>query len=194
MQYWESMLTKWGFDDGTTVPDGVEVYRDVYLKTVNRLAEKHGSSQRFVPYDRDGIHNPCLVVLVPCDWFKTSYLPSQAGNERWQSADDDALDRVEIPLGQMDEEMRTALAEAHDRDIDLFVEVTTTVGLAFEDFLDDLYSDPGDANDAAETAEAVPPATEPATQPAEEPASQPAEEPASQPAESPNDETMTKLE
>lgn len=62
MRYWEDMQDKWGFSDGNAIPEGIEVYRDVYVRVVNRLATRFGSKYRAAPYDRGGVHNWCLIV------------------------------------------------------------------------------------------------------------------------------------
>jgi hypothetical protein len=43
MRYWDNMRTKYGFNDGGAVPDGAEIYRAVYIRAVNQLAEQLSS-------------------------------------------------------------------------------------------------------------------------------------------------------
>lgn len=65
MMYFEDMSSKWGFNDGEAVPPGAAVYRKVYVLVMNTLLKKHNSLVRLVAYDRGGVHNWCLVLLVP---------------------------------------------------------------------------------------------------------------------------------
>lgn len=70
MMYFEEMETKWGFNDGNSVPDGATVYRKVYVLALNKLLEKHNSNVRVVAYNRDGVHNFCLICRVTAEEFK----------------------------------------------------------------------------------------------------------------------------
>ena len=67
MLYWDEMRSKWGFNDGSSIPSDAEPRRDVYIKAVNVLAEKLNSNYRVAPYNRLGMHNWCLIVNVPKD-------------------------------------------------------------------------------------------------------------------------------
>ena len=134
MRFWDEMLTKYGFGDGDSIPDGIGLYRDVYLKVVNKLAELKGSGHRYVPYDRNGVHNFYLICLVPAEWFDTVYLPQQTDSHVWQSADD-SLGKVEIPDNEQDAQMREAISDAVDLQLDQYLDVTVMVLPEFEDFL-----------------------------------------------------------
>ena len=57
------MRTKYGFNGGGAVPDGAEIYRAVYIRAINKLAEQLGSRVRAVAYDRAGVHNWCLILF-----------------------------------------------------------------------------------------------------------------------------------
>ena len=76
MKYWEEYQSKWGFGDGdASPPDAVQV-RAVYVHAFNTLARLAGISQRLLPYDRPGMHNPWVVFTVPA-----ATLPVIAGND-----------------------------------------------------------------------------------------------------------------
>lgn len=64
MRYWEDMSSKYGFSDGGAIPPDAEACREVYIKVVNGLLRKNGSKCRVIPFDRDGIHNPILYLVV----------------------------------------------------------------------------------------------------------------------------------
>ena len=137
MKYWDEFLTKWGFSDGKSIPDGAEFYRDVYLKTVNKLAEFKGSIHRYVPYDRDG-DNCYLICLVPAEWFDTVYLPQQAGHELWQSAENNDLGQVELRDEDRDSPMWDAISDANDLNLDDYLVTTVVVDDLFEGFFENL--------------------------------------------------------
>ena len=134
-RYWDDFQTKWGFGDGNSIPDGAGIYRDVYLKVVNELARRNGSRHRYVPFNRPGVHNYYLVILVPGQWFEEVYLPSQAGQEIWQAADDDVLNQYEVPEKERDTAMRDAVAKASELYLDQYLDVTVSVAPEFKEFL-----------------------------------------------------------
>lgn len=63
MRYWDEMTSKYGFNDGESIPEGIEIYRDIYIRTVNKLASGYGSKVRAYGYDRPGVHNWCMVLF-----------------------------------------------------------------------------------------------------------------------------------
>lgn len=74
MQYWDDMRDKFGFNDGEAIPAGAELYRDVYLRAVNLLLEQEKSQVRAVRYDRPGVHNGCMILLVTATWYNKVYV------------------------------------------------------------------------------------------------------------------------
>lgn len=67
MRYWDDMNDKYAFGDGGSVPPDAWACRSAYVLAVNGLAELRGSLQRVVGFDRGGVHNPCLILMVPAD-------------------------------------------------------------------------------------------------------------------------------
>ena len=63
MKYWEDMSSKYGFSDGGAIPPDAEACREVYIKVLNGLLCKNGSKCRVIPFDRGGIHN-CIMFLI----------------------------------------------------------------------------------------------------------------------------------
>lgn len=63
LPYLDDMFTKFGFNDGDDVPDGIERLRKLYIDGINRYAERLGSQFQAVPYDRPGMHNWCLILF-----------------------------------------------------------------------------------------------------------------------------------
>lgn len=135
MQYWDEMNNKYGFGDGSAYPAGVELYRDVYVKTVNKLAENRNSDLRIVPFDRAGVHNYCLWMVVPKEWFETVYLPKQKPGEQWEGVDFKDLPNPDEPEPEPDAELETAIEEAMGLDLDSFVEVNPVLAEGFTEFL-----------------------------------------------------------
>lgn len=135
MQYWEEMNNKYGFGDGSAYPAGVELYRDVYLKTVNKLAENRNSDLRIVPFDRGGVHNFCLWMVVPKEWFETVYLPKQKPGEQWEGAEWNDIPNADEPEPEPDEQLEAAIEDAMGMDLDSFVEVNPKLAEGFTEFL-----------------------------------------------------------
>lgn len=128
MQYWGEMESKWGFSDGEAYPAGVVLYRDLYVKTVNRLAEKNGSEVRVVPFDRGGLHNTIMRINVSKSWYEEEYLPKQTGQFF------DAVEKVPVQV-EIDDAMGKSIEEAMEMGVDDFVVVNPTVDQEFENFL-----------------------------------------------------------
>lgn len=123
MRFWDDMLDKYGFADGEAVPDGAEVYRAVYIRAVNVLAEQLGSGVRAVAYDRPGVHNWCLVLF-----HRFSDLEAQGICVYALHVETDA---AEV---EPDEAMDEAIRQAHLVDLDSFVEVKVNISEEFADF------------------------------------------------------------
>ena len=135
MRYWEEMQSKWGFNDGEAIPEGVEHYRTVYIRAVNRLAEQLNSQVRAVAYNRCGLHNFCLVLFhnltdlvdVPVEQY---------------------TEHMDIPAAvvEPDEAMREAIWQAETWHLDELLEVTVAIDPGLEAFLNELK--PGDPPEA----------------------------------------------
>ena len=125
MQYWYEMDSKWGFADGSAYPAGIEIFRDVYIQTVNKLAEKHGSAVRVVPFDRGGCHNYCLWITVEKGWFEENYKGQPITSCPKAAKKDDAFEK--------------AVEEAMEIGVDEFVIVDPKIDKeAFDLFLSDI--------------------------------------------------------
>jgi hypothetical protein len=70
MRYWQDFNDKYGFGDGGSTPPDAEACREAYIKVINGLAEKRGSKVRVVAYDRPGVHNGILVLMIPAKRLK----------------------------------------------------------------------------------------------------------------------------
>jgi hypothetical protein len=129
MRYWDEMRTKYGFNDGGAVPDGVEVYRAVYIRAVNQLAEQLGSCVRAAAYDRAGVHNWCLILF-----YDVNDLAGRTPDELAEPLDvsgEEVLDP--------DEPMDEAIQQVYLLDLDSFVQVSVDLSDNFADFVAALY-------------------------------------------------------
>ena len=62
MKYWHEFTNKYGFGDGSAIPEEAPHYRKVYVEELNRRFEEAGTDSRVVEYDRPGCHNWCLIL------------------------------------------------------------------------------------------------------------------------------------
>ncbi len=62
---WDDFTDKWGFSDGNGVEQRDFEARAIIISKLNGLPEFKGSNVRAVAYDRPGVHNPCLIILLP---------------------------------------------------------------------------------------------------------------------------------
>jgi hypothetical protein len=60
---WEDFTEKYGFGDGETVEGRDFRARKRLVAMLNKLPAMKGL--RAVEYDRPGLHNPCLIVVLP---------------------------------------------------------------------------------------------------------------------------------
>ena len=67
MKYWEEFQSKWGFADGDAIPPDARACREVYIREINKLAKRKGSSVRLLAYDRPGMHNCYLILRVDAE-------------------------------------------------------------------------------------------------------------------------------
>ena len=127
MQYWEEMQSKWGFNDGNSIPAGAEVYRTVYIQAVNRLAEQLNSTMRAVAYNRMGMHNYCLILFHNVKDLKDVPLEQY-------------IDHVDIPaeVVEPDEAMDDAIGYAHDAQLDSWLHVSVEIDPDLDDYLEQL--------------------------------------------------------
>lgn len=129
MRYWDDMRTKYGFNDGGAVPNWAEVYRAVYIRAVNQLAQQLGSGVRATVYDRAGVHNWCLILF-----YSVNDLSGRTPDELAEPLDLSA-DEVLEP----DEAMDEAIRQAYLLDLDSFVQVSVDLSDDFADFVAALY-------------------------------------------------------
>jgi hypothetical protein len=117
MMYFDEMQTKYGFNDGDSMPQGIDAYRSVYVQALNHLLEQYGSSVRLEAYDRPGMHNSCLILRIP------------AVPPTHQDAN--------APEPPCDDAYYNALCDAQEMDLDDYIRVEVHID---QDSLDDFLS------------------------------------------------------
>src|SRR6266446_4730130 len=129
MKYYDEMIEKYGFDDGQSEPDGVDLYREAYVVAMNHLLDKHGSAIRVMAWNRMGLHNGCMIVFVPLEFFKTlEEHVIRKGLAQWSGKE------PEYPMP--DDAYVAAYEEAMTLDFDDYVHVDVVFDIdGLEDFL-----------------------------------------------------------
>ena len=117
MRYWNDMSSKFGFNDGEGIPQGITKYREVYILVMNALLKKHGSEIRMMAVDRGGCHNWCMIMpvrLKDVSKFK----------------DQDFLDVTKADVNEASDlgyGFSRAFCEAIDLNVDQFIEAETRI-------------------------------------------------------------------
>jgi len=62
---WDDFTSKYGFSDGETVENRDFRARKRLVRMLNRLPAMKDAQLRAIEYDRPGVHNPCLVIVLP---------------------------------------------------------------------------------------------------------------------------------
>jgi len=139
MKYWEDMCSKYGFGDGDAVPVEAALVRELYVRTVNLVAERNGSSTRAVCYDRPGCHNSVMIIFVDAVMFGTLTADQVEGKADLPEA---AFHTQEPPDGAWND----AVAECADMCLDDYIDVEVKLNPSFREFLEELKADGRSAN------------------------------------------------
>ncbi len=129
MQYWGDMNDKYGFNDGQAIPAEAEIARKVYVTALNAVAANKGSKVRAIAWDRPGVHNGCLIVMVALTFFNT-LSPGQVAGEVPVNLPD-----VREPN---DKAWRETVADCIDIGLDDYVVTTTVIAPEFAGFLESI--------------------------------------------------------
>jgi len=134
MKYWEDMCSKQGFSDGNCVPCDAELAREVYVSTVNIVAERNGSNTRAICYNRPGCHNSVMILFVDAAWFAALTASQVDGG--------DALPEEAIELAETrDQAWHDAVAECADMCLDDYIDVEVKLNPSFREFLEEMKAD-----------------------------------------------------
>lgn len=122
MMYFDDMQTKYGFNSGQTVPEGADLYRTLYITTMNTLLEKYGSNIRLMAFD--GFKNPILIVRVTKEMLgKATWPATEPRDEVWDLIKASGLED-EPPFDHAGNE---AESKAHEMMIDDLMEVKVSL-------------------------------------------------------------------
>jgi hypothetical protein len=138
LKYWNEFDSKWGFNDGQSIPEDAYEARRVYVQAVNTIANGLESSVRVVAWDRPGVHNPYLIVFFERDLLASLGDFDYARPEQWPLDVYRALEQAQEAIP--DEAMQDAIQRAEEDDLDQYVIVTVSIDPSFEDYLNDLIS------------------------------------------------------
>lgn len=127
MRFWEDMQSKWGFSDGDAIPTGIEAYRTVYIRAVNRLAEQLDSQVRAVAFNRAGLHNFCLILFHRVDDLKD--IPVKQYTEHVD---------IQADVVEPDEAMQEAVRQAYDLRLDEWIHVTVEIDPDLDEVIENL--------------------------------------------------------
>jgi len=94
---WADFASKFGFRDGETVEERDEKARSLVIVKLNSLPEFNQNRIRAVAYNRPGVHNWCLIILLPNPGNKTD---DQLLNE-WTA---NKIESTQLPDGNYDVE------------------------------------------------------------------------------------------
>ena len=127
MRFWEDMQSKWGFSDGEAIPAGIEDYRTVYIRAVNRLAEQLDSQVRAVAFNRAGLHNFCLVLFHRVDDLKD--IPVEQYTEHVD---------IRADVVEPDEAMQEAIWQAQEARLDDLLYITVEIDPDLDEVIQNL--------------------------------------------------------
>ena len=119
MIYFEDMLEKHGFSDGEAVVDSFFDHREVYLRIINALAARNGSTCRMIAWNRPGVHNCCTIVTVSVACFEALSLEARY---RDLSERPDSMEALES-----DDALNEAIETAREMSLDGLVVVKSKI-------------------------------------------------------------------
>ncbi len=105
--WWDDFTSKYGFSDGASLEYRDFQARKILVRNINRSRNFKMSELRAVEYDRPGVHNSCLVVVLP----NHAGLPDRQLLEMWHK---NALKEVSLPE-DMDFDIEEYVTDAYDK-------------------------------------------------------------------------------
>ena len=126
MKYLDDMLCKHGFDDGNSNAPWQRIYRRAYIVAINALAIKHKSRFRAVAFDRQGMHNSCMIAFadegVTRGWAVPDFYSGMAFSEACQLSSDAVLNCGDAAMDE-------AIAEAQAMNLDECVRISASLNI-----------------------------------------------------------------
>ena len=120
MRYFDDMTTRNGFASGNNVPADADVYRELYVSSINYFAEKFGSMYRAVA-SYGGKHDMWIVFVSLENLTNFGISIDQLG-----SYADYVPDVIDADIDFTDDAMSRAVAQVTSMDVDQYI-VTNTV-------------------------------------------------------------------
>ena len=103
---WNDFTTKYGFDDGAQTEGRDYRARDAIVEALNNLPAFKEGNIRAVGYDRPGMHNSCLILLLD---MGSGDMTDEELTKRYLTNED--IHEVDLPEG--DYELEEIIAEAY---------------------------------------------------------------------------------
>jgi len=132
MRYWAELTnTEQSFKDNELLSKHCYLYREIYIRTVNRIAEQLDSKVRAVAFD--GIPNHCQIIFHKLeDLNQSNIAPERYMDKNIQSIDE------EIEIVAPDTLMEISIHGAKSIEIDFLVNENGTIDQQFEGFIQSL--------------------------------------------------------
>jgi len=102
----DDFTSKWGFSDGEMTEERDFQGRDKLCELLNAREDVQENGIRVIPFDRPGLHNACmLVVLANEDGLTDEELLNRWGSDR--------IDEVSLPESVAPEDLCELICEAY---------------------------------------------------------------------------------
>jgi hypothetical protein len=103
---WEDFISKWGFNEGASTEGRDYEARALIVAELNEMTGVKAAKIRAVEYDRPGLHNSCLILILPNPQDNSDADQLSA----WKTSE---LEQVELPVS-VSELVNEIIAEAYD--------------------------------------------------------------------------------
>lgn len=78
----DDFRSKYGFGDGSTYEDRDFKARALIVKAINKLTAFKKAKVKAIEYDRSGMHNPCMVLLISAGVSEREWMAAGDGEAR----------------------------------------------------------------------------------------------------------------
>jgi hypothetical protein len=119
MRWLDEFQSKYGFNDGESIPNGAEAVREMFIKAINHFATKYGSDYRAFPFERAGSHNYYVLGFAPASDLKELDLSA------------------EVTLEDTDDAFQRAIARIDEIELDRYVWIEAHIDESYQDILEE---------------------------------------------------------
>lgn len=102
---WEDLTSKWGFNEGASAESRDYEARSLIVAELNEMTGVKAAKIRMVEYDRPGLHNSCLILILP----NTKDRPDAELLALWKAG---KVEEVELPVS-VSEVINEVVSEAY---------------------------------------------------------------------------------